>query len=157
MIEANTFEGAVFGLGFLHAKDRLWQLDFYRRLAQGRLSEVLGPLTISVDKYMRIMGLPRAIEEHTRNLQQDDLDALVNYAAGVNKVKESIVVYPREFMVLWTGFEDWTPKDSVSVEQLIILFVSTDWFIELLRERLLEVYDKPLVDRLLPYKKEDYF
>ena len=37
------------------------------------------------------------------------------------------------------------------------MFVSTDWFIELLRERLLEVYDKELVDRLLPYKKEDYF
>ena len=103
------------------------------------------------------MGLPRAIEEHTKNLRQDDLDALKNYAAGVNKVRDNIVAYPREFMILWTNFEEWTPKDSVSVEQLIILFVSTDWFIELLRERLLEVYDKELVDRLLPYKKEDYF
>ena len=80
------------------------------------MSEVLGPVTLSVDRYIRIMGLPRAIEEHTKNLRQDDLDAAKNYAAGVNKVRDNIVAYPKEFMILWTNFEEWTPKDSVSVE-----------------------------------------
>lgn len=46
--------GAVFGLGFSHAMDRLWQLEFTRRLAQGRLSEIIGSETLPIDKYIRL-------------------------------------------------------------------------------------------------------
>ena len=97
LVEAQTLEGAIFGLGFIHAKDRLWQLDFYRRLAQGRLSEVFGPETVAVDKYVRLIGLPRAIEEHMKHIKQADIDLTSNYAAGINKVVDNIVVYPPEF------------------------------------------------------------
>ena len=72
-------------------------MDFYRHLAQGRLSEVLGPSTVEVDRYVRLIGLPRAIDEHMKNVRQDDLDVMINYAAGVNKVRENIIVYPAEF------------------------------------------------------------
>ena len=97
MVEAKTLEGAAYGLGFIHATDRLWQLDFYRRLSQGRLSEILGPETVMIDRYVRLMGLPRAIEAWMQTIETKDLDLLNNYAAGVNKVKENMVVYPPEF------------------------------------------------------------
>ena len=69
---------------------------------------------------------------------------------------ENIVVYPPEFSVLWTKFEPWTIKDSVAIPNLMIVLLGKDWFAELLRERLLEVYDKSLVDELIPYRKEGF-
>ena len=52
--------GSIYGLGFVHAKDRLWQLDFYRYIVNGRLAEVLGSAAVPVDTYVRNIGLPRA-------------------------------------------------------------------------------------------------
>ena len=40
VVEAKTYNGAIYGLGFVHARDRLWQLNFLRHLSQGRISEV---------------------------------------------------------------------------------------------------------------------
>ena len=51
-----------------------------------------------------------------------------------------------EFYIFMTGFEPWTVKDSLSIEYLINTLISTDWFVEMLRIRLLEVYDRELVD-----------
>lgn len=59
-VEAETMMGAVFGLGFIHAKDRLWQMHFYKFLCQGRLSEIIGSGGVEIDKYVRTIGFPRA-------------------------------------------------------------------------------------------------
>jgi acyl-homoserine lactone acylase PvdQ len=60
IVEAETMMGAIYGLGFIHAKDRLWQMHFYRMLVRGRLAELVGPSGVSIDKYLRTIGLPRA-------------------------------------------------------------------------------------------------
>ena len=70
----------------------------------------------------------------------------MNYAAGINKVVEKIQVYPMEFQVLMTSFEPWTPADTIATINFYHLVASSDWFAEMLRLRLLEVYDKDLVD-----------
>ena len=57
LAEAETMNGAMYGLGFIHGKDRLWMLFFYRALTYGRLSETFGTETITIDKYIRTMGL----------------------------------------------------------------------------------------------------
>ena len=115
LVQASTLEGAVYGLGFIHAKDRLWQMQFYRHLAQGRLSEIFGAETIPIDTFIRTIGIPRAIEANMKSIDQDDLDAFENYAAGINKVVENIVVYPPEFKLLWNSFDPWLPTDTVSI------------------------------------------
>ena len=56
-IEAESFEDAVFAQGFVHAQDRLWQMDFRRRLGTGRLAEVLGPAALPTDRFIRTLGL----------------------------------------------------------------------------------------------------
>ena len=61
-ILAETPEDAYFGLGFAHAQDRLFQMEQQRRLAQGRLSEVLGSSTLAFDRFLRTLGLYRAAE-----------------------------------------------------------------------------------------------
>jgi len=53
----------AFALGFVHAQDRLWQMETMRRLGAGRLSEVLGPRTLNFDKWMRTLGLYQLAEQ----------------------------------------------------------------------------------------------
>lgn len=81
-----------------------------------------------------------------KNIDKVDLILLENYAAGINKVVENIVVYPREFQITWNEFKPWSAKDSIDIGVMMMLFCSSDWFGEFLRERLLEVYDKEMVD-----------
>jgi len=54
----------MFGLGFIHGMDRLWQLEFLRKLSTGRLSEIFGTETLQLDKYIRLVGIPRMVDEY---------------------------------------------------------------------------------------------
>lgn len=61
--------------------------------------------------------------------------------------------YPIEFYMFWAAHpEPWTPEDSITQQVLIQYFLSFDWFFELTRQRLTEIYDKELVDRMMPFK-----
>lgn len=151
IIEATTLQGAVFGLGFVHATDRLWQLEFYRKLARGRLSEIFGKETLSVDKYVRTMGVPRMVENYLAIISDEQRLIVENYVAGVNKVAENLHYYPLEFYMFWQNFEPFTIEDSVAIQFLTTIFVSGDWFYEMVRERLLEVYSRDMVDRIFPF------
>ena len=76
----------------------------------------------------------------------------------MNDFVDSLKWYPIEFYIMWTpAFETWTVEDSLCFQVLFQYFVSFDWFLELTRQRLTEIYDKELVDRMLPFRKEDYF
>lgn len=77
--------GAIYGLGFVQAKDRLWQLNFYRYLTQGRLSELIGSEGIALDKYMRTIGVPRSAENLLAKYDDEELNLIRNFCAGVNK------------------------------------------------------------------------
>lgn len=114
-VEAETMMGAIFGLGFIHAKDRLWQMHFYKHLVQGRLAELVGHGGIEIDKYVRTIGLPRAARMTWDQLSLDNRALLQNYANGVNKVGQNIALYPVEFDITWTNFEPWTPQDSLAM------------------------------------------
>ena len=76
----------MFGLGFVHAKDRLFQLNLLRKVAQGRLSEMIGSDGIQLDKFVRLIGITRALEDRMTKLSSEDKAVLTNYAAGINKV-----------------------------------------------------------------------
>jgi len=99
----------------------------------------------------------RAVEARLASLPLVELAVLKNYAGGINKVVENIKVYPLEFHVLFTSFEPWSPRDSLACQFFYNLLASTDWFAEMLRVRLLEVYERELVDQILPFKPEHFF
>ena len=56
-----------------------------------------------------------------------------------------------------TSFEPWTVYDSLSCSYFLTFMGSTDWFVEMLRVRLLEVYDRDLVDQMIPFKPEHIY
>ena len=83
-IVAANERDATFALGYVHAQDRLWQMEMNRRIAAGRLAEVLGDPALDTDKFLRTVGIARTAQSIYKNLDAEHRDLLDAYAAGVN-------------------------------------------------------------------------
>src|SRR6186713_1337024 len=83
-IYAASLEDAHFALGFVHAQDRLWQMEVNRRIGSGRHAELLGPAALDTDRLMRTLGLRRAAAANLEHYDADTRRLLDAYAAGVN-------------------------------------------------------------------------
>lgn len=136
-IRASNERDGYFALGYAHAQDRLFQMEFMRRYGAGRLSEVIGPATLDLDKRMRTLGLYRAAEANLRELPEEVAAAFNAYAAGVNAFLETHPgALPIEFQILRHRPEPWVPADSLVWGRLMALQLSDNWRAELLRYRL---------------------
>jgi len=135
---AETPRDAYFGLGFVHAQDRLFQMEQQRRLAQGRLSELLGSSTLAFDRFLRTLGLYRAAEESVAALDPATLNALEAYAAGVNAyiAGHKGALAPEFALLMAPDPEPWRPADSVAWLKVMALHLSGNWREEALRARL---------------------
>ncbi len=159
-IRATTEHDAYFALGVVHAQDRLWQMDFQRRLGQGRLSEVLGKQTISTDRYMRTLGLYRLAEASIPHLAPKTLAALEAYARGVNAGLDARRgqwwrAWPIEFYLLRYRPEPWRPADSLVWGRTMGVFLARNWREEVLRARLIGKLGKDSLKTLLPPYPDD--
>jgi penicillin amidase len=85
-IYARDAEDAYFAAGVLHARDRLWQMELYRRVSMGRLSQVMGDDTIEIDKRFLTLGLREAARAEWERMAPQVKTSLERYAAGVNAV-----------------------------------------------------------------------
>ncbi len=126
-ISGETEEAVFYAMGFAHAQDRMWQMEFIRRTVQGRWAEVLGPPVVEIDSYIRTVGLYRAAERAIPHLLPETRNALDAYAAGVNAFlasKEGPVA--PEFALLLYAPEPWTPADSLAVNKLLAVGLGKD-------------------------------
>jgi penicillin amidase len=147
---------ALFGLGFVHAQDRLWQMEFTRHTVQGRLSEIAGSSTLIADIYLRTLGLARAAEASATHLSPDAIGAFESYAAGVNAaIPKGGRPLPPEFFMLGVKPEPWTPAHSIGVLKGIALQLSSNGFQELLRMQLLRKLSPDKIRGLMPPLPED--
>jgi len=147
-IIAGSIEDAAFGLGYVHAQDRFWQMELLRRLGQGRLSELLPPRLIGsslvdTDRTMRGLGLYRRASESFNALSPGMRTMIEAYAAGVNAwIADDDQQYGLELTVikLLSGGsyrpEPWRPADSLVWSKLMALGLDGNWRAELLRLRL---------------------
>ncbi len=150
-ISAENEHDAFFGLGWVHAEDRLWQMDFQRRVALGRLSEVLGPRTLEIDKLMRTLGLMRAAEASLAQMSPELRPLFEAYAAGVNAwIDHHRGPLPPEFLMLGYRPEPWRPVDSVLWGRLMALQLSDNYRAELARARIASVLTPEEMTRLFP-------
>jgi penicillin amidase len=133
-IRADDQLDAAFALGFAHAQDRIWQMDFWRRTASGRLSEVIGASTLGIDKFMRTLGLADYAAWNLEALSPETRLYLEAYAAGVNAYLERREgPLPPAFLILGYEPEPWRPVDSVLWGRLMALQLSDNWRDELRR------------------------
>ena len=136
-ITASSDLDAFSVMGFVHAQDRLWQMEYKRRLAQGRLSEVFGKSTLDTDRYMRTLGLYESAQQAIQHLPTSAIAVLKAYSVGVNKWIETSSVLPIEYMV--TGFspEPWTVTDSLVQIKIMSLNLGANYQDELTNQILI--------------------
>ncbi len=137
-IEAESLLDATFALGFVHAQDRLWQMEFRRRVGAGRLAEIVGEAALPVDRFMRLLGLYRLAEASLAYLDPETVAWLEAYARGVNAYLATRKgPLPPEFLLLGHAeIEPWRPADSLVWLRLMALDLGRNWRDELLRARL---------------------
>lgn len=138
-IFADHEQDAFFGQGFVHAQDRLFQIDSMRRLASGRLSEVTGASSLESDRFMRRLGLEyRAVDDLEQASDEEQL-LLESYAQGLNEGMRSLDALPPEF-VLMNGTPDlWRPEYSLLIGRMMLFTFASNWDTELLREQLVSI------------------
>ena len=138
-IFAENTQDAYFALGFVHAQDRLWQMEFMRRLGASRLAEVLGAATADTDRFIRTLDLYALAEESAEGLSPAARDAFEAYAAGVNAWLEGRGgALPLEFVLLGFEPEPWRIADSLVWNRLMALRLGRNRHIELVRARIAE-------------------
>lgn len=131
--EADLF----FAQGFIQAQDRLFQMDASRRLGAGRLSEIVGPPGLAVDRTARVFDWARAAEATIAGAGPESRAVMEAYAAGVNAFIEQGPL-PPEFTLLAYRPEPWSPLASAQWSVVLAWGLSANWEMELLRALMLE-------------------
>lgn len=150
-ITAGGERDAYFGLGFVHAQDRLWQMDFHRRLGSGRLSEVVGKRALPIDRIMRTLGLRRLARKSFAMLSRDARAAVEAYTAGVNAYLDTRSgAWPIEFYLLRYRPQAWQPADSLLWGRMMAMRLGRNWHGEALRARLAARLPAARLDELWP-------
>ncbi|HEX4779101.1 MAG TPA: penicillin acylase family protein, partial [Usitatibacter sp.] len=139
-----------FALGYVHAQDRLWQMEFQRRVAQGRLSELLGEKSYDVDRLMRTLGLARLADRIVAKMDAPTRSGLEAYAAGVNAFIDSKPVLPVEFQVFRVKPERWKPADTMGWLLVMSWDLSSNWRSELARLRFSAALGRERAQELMP-------
>lgn len=150
-IFARSEDDAYFALGFVHAQDRLWQMEAMRRLGAGRLSEFAGARTLAIDRWMRVLGIYRLAEATLPLLSPEVRRAIDSYAAGVNGyLRSHSGVLPPEFLLTGDRPEPWRPADSLVWGKLMAMMLSGNWEHEALLARLAARLTPEEIDQLFP-------
>ena len=143
-------DAVLFGLGFVHAQDRLWQLETHRRIGSGRLSEAFGPGALDNDKFLRALGVRRAAAAQWEQLGGDARAAVLAYTAGINAFAGHMRARPPEFLILGLHPEPWTPEDTLAWGIMMAWDLGGNWTNELLRMRLALTLPVARINQLLP-------
>jgi|688.fasta_scaffold08532_2 penicillin amidase len=149
-IIADSLNDATFALGFVHAQDRLWQMETHRRIGAGRLAEVFGEAALDNDRFLRAVGIRRAAQVQWERLAPASRELLQAYAAGVNEAIARTRVWPPEFLLLGARPEPWTPVDSLSWSLMMAWDLGGNWTTEMLRLRLSAALEVSRIDQVLP-------
>lgn len=135
-IRAADEHDLFFALGVAHAQDRLWQMEFQRRVGAGRLSEVLGRAALEQDRFLRTFGFYRAARSAYRSLGPEGRAAVDAYVAGVNAYLRTDPGLPLEFRLLGYEPEPWRPADVLVWAKMMSFDLSANYESELERYRL---------------------
>lgn len=150
-IKATSSADVMFGLGFVHAQDRLWQLETHRRIASGRLAEAFGEPALETDRFLRALGVKRAAAAQWAKASPAVRAAVTAYTAGINAfIQTAMSARPPEFVVLGLQPEPWTPEDSLAWAIMMAWDLGGNWGTELTRMRLSLKLPVARIDELLP-------
>jgi penicillin amidase len=127
-IQAKSLEDAWFAQGYVIAADRMWQMDAFRRLAAGDLSEIIGAKTLEIDRDARRLRLRRTAESIYASLSPEERVPFAAYARGVNAwITTHRGRYGFEFSVLGYDPRPWSAVDSILAGVQMFRTLAGDW------------------------------
>ncbi len=122
---ATAVRDLFFAQGYLVARERLWQMDLLRRMARGRLAEVLGPAALPVDRLFRVVGLGTAAQASLAALDAEVAAYVQAYADGVNAYREEAQDrLPVEYRLAGFSPQRWEPVDSLAIVEYMSFLLS---------------------------------
>lgn len=149
-VRVGSEQDAAAAIGFLHARDRMFQMELMRRAASGRLSEIAGAATLPIDRMMRTLSLRQHAVADLAALPADARAMLDDYARGVNAWIDLKGRFAApEFLVLGAP-EPWEPADSLLWAKTMGLWLSMNWRQELSRQALAGRVPAAMLDQLWP-------
>lgn len=126
-IDAKTSDlDAFYALGYVHAQDRLWQMEFQRHVVQGTLSELFGSATIKQDEYLRTWGFYRSAKSAYESLSPHSKAIVQSYTDGVNAFL-SQKHYPLQMILLNDHPKPWTTIDSIAWQKMLAWDLQNIW------------------------------
>ena len=150
-IKANSQSDALFALGYLHATERSWQMEMNRRIASGRLSEILGSETINIDRFIRTLGVKRAAEQQFDKYPVTAKRLLQAYADGVNAGNTQLGwALPLEYFLTGSKPGHWSPTDSVAWMLMMAYDLGGNWHKELQRLELSQFLTTKQIWEVMP-------
>jgi len=155
-IYAQNEHDLFFAQGYIHAQDRLWQMELNRHIGNGTLSAVLGKATLDIDRFIHTVNLRRIAEQSWAAMDGDDRSILEAYVRGVNAYIETHRSrLPLEFTILGVDPEPWTPIDTLVWGNAMALDLGSNRELELLRAQLIAELGTETVQQLFPPRDED--
>ena len=140
-----------FALGYIHAQDRLFQMELNRRLPSGRLSEIVGEDAYESDTFYRTLGMHRAAQKTYEQMNQWSKEILEHYSNGVNHYIHTCN-YPLEYTLLQCEPQDWTPIDSLVFGKMMGWELSGSFY-DLEVQKLQEAFGPSTVEELFPSQR----
>ena len=155
-IFAENMNDGVRALGYLHAGERLYQMEISRRVGEGRLAEMLGTDMVDVDKFLRALGPYRLAQASIEALSPEARGRLKAYADGVNAYLASHRLSPPvEFLILGVKPERWQIADSLVWGKLMAWQLSRNHAQEIARARLAKALPADQAAWLMPRLSEN--
>ncbi len=162
-IYAGSLHDLFMAQGYVHAQDRFWQMDFWRHIGSGRLSEMFGKSQVDTDAFLRTLGWRQLAEQEWQSLDPDSKDILNAYAAGVNAylAERSGTQLSLEYGILGLLTpsykpEPWTPVNSLTWAKAMAWDLRGNMSEEIERAILLKTLSPAQLDELFPPYPSDH-
>ena len=149
-IEADSIHDVVFAQGWVHAKDRLWQMDINRRRSSGRMAELFGKGSVNGDYNSYLAGLPQVSAKIWAECLPAECDSYQAYSDGVNAYIAGMTEPPEEYSRIGAVPEAWSPVDSVAIGRGMSWGLSSDLGLEIMLGVLAKTIGNALLMDLLP-------
>jgi penicillin amidase len=154
-IRAENKGDLYFALGYIHARDRLFQMEFLKRIALGRFSEITGDAGLRYDKFVRTLQLKRLAEAVSKEIGPEEKRLGLRYIRGINSyIKGHKSKYPIEFDLMGFEPEEWSEIDLLTYAHLAVWRMSYNYKSEMLYYEIQKKIGHDMALKLLPYRPE---
>jgi penicillin G amidase len=143
--------------GYVHAQDRLWQMELNRRTGHGQLAEIFGPIALDSDRFLRVMGFSRVARREAELLSGATRAAIEAYVRGVNAyLAMHASRLPIEFTILRLRPRPWEPADVLVWGKIMSHTLCENWTDEILRARIVAAVGADRAAALEPHDLDDH-